>query len=206
MDTSASDADSNASSKIDNAAQPKQALSMDSTPTISEHDSEFGVRADVSLTHKPLGRPPIPRKLSTSTGIRVKLVHRDSTASSSVSSPIRSPVPKSKSSATTTDDSSTEAPQVGDSFPSLDAFHKNTKKWINATYPQYAIYFRSRKGDRPEFYCKYQNSPGASTTPGLGCKFGFNAKRRTGPDGKEIYVVTKVRRPRFHACSQLMRF
>lgn len=151
----------------------------------SEHGDESKNKLSLS-DHVPA------RKLSTSSGIRVKLVHRDSSASSTLSSPLRSPVPKQRAQASSSEDSHVaDPPQVDDSFTSLEAFHKTTKQWINTTFPQYAIYFRSRKGDRPEFYCKYQNSPGASTTPGLGCKFGFNAKRRIGSDGREVYVVTK---------------
>lgn len=147
---------------------------------------------DSQLTAKT-GALPAFRRLSASSGLRVKLVHRDSAPPNTVTSPIRSPAPKPKPIPILHDPAG--PPQLDEAFSSLDSFHATTKRWINATYPQYAIYFRSRKGDRPEFYCKYQNSPHASTTPGLGCKFGFNAKRRMGADGKEVYVVTKVRLP-----------
>lgn len=188
------------------AQTPNEYVAANSSKVISPPEISASGASRSSSPEAPLSaslkvsmesnKQPAFHRLSTTSGLRVKLVQRDSGLSTAPSSPIRSPVPKSRSSAssqsTTSVATPTSPPQLDDTFPSLETFHAHTKKWINANFPQYFIYFRSRKGDRPEFYCKYQNSPGATTTPGLGCKFGFNAKRKVSSDGTELYVVTKV--------------
>lgn len=141
--------------------------------------------------------------------LRVKLFRH-----TSAGAPLRSPVPKTRVSSpiklqhslrkAATDNSSSsgrgsiakekggEALCIGRTFDSLAAFQKAGRAFGESAYPKYGFYFRARRGDRPEVYCRYQNSQHAQTSAGLNCKYGFNAKRRVSDSGDEIYVVTRV--------------
>jgi hypothetical protein len=78
---------------------------------------------------------------------------------------------------------------TGARFSTLEQFQAAASAFAEKRYPNYPIYFRARKNDRPEYYCKYQSASTAQTAPGLSCKYGFNAKWRAE---ESSYVVTKV--------------
>jgi hypothetical protein len=99
------------------------------------------------------------------------------------------PAPQDSSSIETGTSFTAQPPEMDQIYPSFEAYYAAVLAFGKAEHPEYSLYFRARKQIRPEAYCRHMNSPHASVTPSLGCKYGFSAKKQPGG---EIYKVTKV--------------
>ena len=169
------------------AGQPEEPLSECRSPAsgASESDMEISPPTSPSSSSEPLSArcPPL-----SATSLKKASLSRPSLK-------IVGPAPQMPQDPSSTEAGTTFAvqpPKMDRTYPSFEAYYAAVLAFGKAEHPDYSLYFRARKQIRPEAYCRYMNSPYASVTPSLGCKYGFIAKKQPGGD---TYKVTKVSCP-----------